>query len=133
MNESESTGILRIEPYLYYEDVSAALDWLAKAFGFQEAGERRIENAVVTHAAMRYDHGVLMMGYPGPEYQSPKRSGQQTVALYVYVRDVDAHYERAKAAGAKIVEEPSNTEYGHRRYAAEDLEGQYWAFAHEIS
>ena len=134
MTQNQSTtGITRIEPYLYYEDVAAALDWLARAFGFRAAGERQTSaEGVVTHAAMEHDGGVLMMGHPGPEYQAPRRSGQRHCTFYVYVSDLDAHYQRAKAAGAAIIEEPETTEYGHRRYGAEDLEGQHWYFAQPL-
>jgi PhnB protein len=128
--ESQPTGISRIEPYLYYEDVAAAVDWLTQAFGFRETGERFAnDDGIVIHAAMEHDGGVLMLGWPGPDYQSPKRTGQREIALYVYVDDVDAHYRRAKAAGATITEEPNQTEYGHQRYSAEDLDGHSWAFA----
>jgi uncharacterized glyoxalase superfamily protein PhnB len=130
MPEDEPTGISRIEPYLYYEDVAGAVDWLAKAFGFHETGERFTnDDGTVVHAAMAHDGGILMLGWPGPEYKGPTRTGQRNSALYVYVDDVDAHYHRAKAAGAKITEEPNQTEYGHRRYSAEDPEGHSWAFA----
>jgi uncharacterized glyoxalase superfamily protein PhnB len=87
------------------------------------------ENGIVTHAAVEHDGGVLMMGHPGPEYQSLKRSGRRNCDLYVYVSDVDAHFQRAKAAGATIIQEPENEEYGHRRYGAEDPGGQHWYFA----
>jgi uncharacterized glyoxalase superfamily protein PhnB len=73
-----------------------------------------------------------MMGHPGPAYRSPKRLGQATQSLYVNVDDVDKHFAKARKAGAKIVEEPADTAYGHRRYGAEDPEGHQWYFAHEI-
>jgi PhnB protein len=130
--DQSTTGITRIEPYLYYENVAAALEWLAHAFGFREVGERQTsEDGVITHAAMEHDGGVLM-GYPGPEYQGPKRSGQRTCSFYVYVSDLEAHFQRSRAAGAAIIEEPETTEYGHKRYGAEDLEGQHWYFAQPL-
>ncbi len=73
-----------------------------------------------------------MMGYPGPKYKNPKRLGQATQNLYVNADNVDAHFERAKKAGARIIEEPHDTFYGARRYGAEDPEGHQWYFAHEI-
>ena len=84
------------------------------------------------HAAMQLDKDFIMMGYPGPEYKSPRRLGQATMNLYVNVSDVDKHYKRAKKAGARILEEPQDTFYGHRRYGAADPEGHEWYFAHEI-
>ncbi|MGH9971819.1 MAG: VOC family protein [Pyrinomonadaceae bacterium] len=72
------------------------------------------------------------MGCPGAGYRNPKRLGQATQSLYVNVEDVDKHFERAKKAGAKILDEPTDTFYGHRRYGAEDPEGHQWYFANEI-
>ena len=73
-----------------------------------------------------------MMGCPGPDYRGPRKLGAVTQNLYVRVKDIDAHFERAKAAGAKILEELTETFYGHRRYGAEDPEGHVWYFAEPI-
>jgi PhnB protein len=122
----------RITPYLLYEDVGGALDWLAKAFGFRERLRFVDEQGTVTHAEMSLADGVVMMGHPGPDYRSPKRLGQSTQQVHVYVDDVDAHFERAQAAGATIVAEPSDQPYGDRRYDAEDPEGVRWSFAQHM-
>jgi len=86
----------------------------------------------INHAAMKFGDDLIMMGYPGPKYKNPKRLGHSTQSLYVNVDDVDKHFERARKAGAKILEEPKNTFYGHRRYGAEDSEGHQWYFAQEL-
>jgi uncharacterized glyoxalase superfamily protein PhnB len=78
---------------------------------------------------MRLADGLVMMGCPGPSYRNPKRLGAATQSLHVYADDVDAHHARAKAAGAKILEAPTDQFYGDRRYAAEDPEGHHWYFA----
>ena len=70
-----------------------------------------------------------MMGSPGGDFQNPKRLGQVTQSLYVYVDDVDAHCARAREAGAEIIEEPADQPYGDRRYGARDPEGHHWYFA----
>ena len=120
----------RITPYLLYEDVAGALDWLSRAFGLEEHGERFAgSDGKINHAAMKLGDGVVMMGYPGPSYKNPKRLGQSTVQLYIYVEDVDAHFERARRAGATILEEPADQFYGDRRYGASDPEGHQWYFA----
>jgi PhnB protein len=126
--------MMAITPYLYYEDVPGALKFLAKAFGFKRYGpQMKGEDGRVNHAAMRFgDHDVIMMGYPGPKYKNPKRLRQATQSLYVNVEDVDEHFARARRAGAKILEEPTDQFYGDRRYSAEDPEGHQWAFAQEI-
>ena len=124
---------MSITPYLLYEDVAGALTFLAKAFGFRKYGEQMSgPDGKLNHAAMKLGDDVIMMGYPGPKYKNPKRLGHATQSLYINVDDVDQHFERARKAGATILEEPQNTFYGHRRYGAEDPEGHQWYFAQEI-
>jgi PhnB protein len=124
---------MSITPYLLYEDVDGALKFLTKAFGFRKFGvAMKGPDGKLNHAAMKLDDDLVMMGHPGPKYKNPKRLGQVTQNLYVNVDDVDKHFERAKKAGATILEEPQNTLYGHRRYGAADLEGHHWYFAQEI-
>jgi PhnB protein len=118
-----------ITPYLLYEDVDAALGFLAKAFGFQEVLRYTGEAGYVNHAEMRLGDAAVYLGDPGDHYRNPKTLGQDTVGIYVLVDDVDGHHERAKAAGAEIVEEPTDQEYGDRRYTAVDPEGHRWYFA----
>jgi len=121
-----------ITPYLLYEDVAAALDWLADAFGFEEVLRFEGADGSVTHGELRIGGESVMLGDPGPDYLSPRRLGARTAQVYVLVEDVDAHYERAKAAGAEIRREPADEEYGHRRYDAYDPEGQLWSFAQAV-
>jgi uncharacterized glyoxalase superfamily protein PhnB len=121
----------RITPYLLYEDLRGALDWLAKAFGFSL--RHPTPDGEITHAEMQVgDDGVIMMGYPGPQYRNPKRQGQATQNLYVRVDSLDAHFERAVKAGAIVLEKPTDQPYGDRRYGVEDPEGHRWYFAETI-
>jgi uncharacterized glyoxalase superfamily protein PhnB len=125
---------MAITPYLYYEDVGGAVKFLAKAFAFRKHGAHVLgPDRKVNHAVMKHGDDLIMMGRPRSGYRNPKRLGQATQSLYVNVSDVDKHFERAKKAGATILEEPADTEYGHRRYGAEDLEGHQWYFAREIN
>jgi uncharacterized glyoxalase superfamily protein PhnB len=133
----------RVVPMFSYEDVARAGDWIAAAFGFEETGRWNDESGRVTHLNMELDGGMVMLGYPSPDYQSPKhhaevceqaRKWRQAPfvvdGLYVSVDDIDAHYERARAAGATILSELEvNTGIGQRQYRAEDLEGHRWMFA----
>jgi PhnB protein len=124
---------MSITPYLYYEDLATALKFLAKAFGFRKYGAQTSgPDGKPNHAAMKLGDDLIMMGYPGPKYKNPKRLGRTTQCLYINVDDVDKHFERAKKAGATILEEPKDTFYGHRRYGATDSEGHEWYFAQEI-
>ena len=123
----------RITPYLLYEDVAGALDWLARAFGFRESGTKMSgPDGKVNHAAMEVDDSIIMMGCPGSDYKNPKRLGHVTQNLYVRVDDVDKHFERARKAGATILQEPEDMFYGDRRYGVADLEGHYWYFAQQV-
>jgi PhnB protein len=121
-----------VTPYLLYEDVDAALDFLSRAFGFEEQLRYTGDEGYVNHAEMRLGDARIYLGDPGSEYRSPKRAGQTTVGIYVEVDDVDAHFERARAAGAEILQEPADQEYGDRRYDAADLEGHHWHFAQKV-
>ena len=132
MPKNPPENMPRITPYLLYEDVGAALEWLARAFGFRERMRLAHSDGAIAHAEMQRDDGVIMMGNPGPQYKNPKRLGQVTQSLYVYVDDVNKHFIHAKQAGAKIIDEPADQFYGDRRYAAEDPEGHVWYFAQHV-
>ncbi len=122
----------RITPYLLYEDVAAALDWLRRAFGFRERLRFQDDNGAITHAEMELDGGEIMLGHPGADYRNPKRLGETTQLVHVYVENVDAHFEMAKEAGAEIVSEPKDQEYGDRRYDVKDPEGHLWSFSQRV-
>ncbi len=134
MSSDSEDRSARIIPYLYYEDVAAAVEWLTAAFGFRELAEQtmRSPEGNVVHSAIELEGGVVMMGHPGPAYQSPKRAKHVVGNLYVRVSDVEAHYQRAKQAGAVFVSDLEETFYGDRRYGAEDLEGHHWYFAQRV-
>ena len=121
-----------ITPYLLYEDGAAAVEFLTSAFGFREIVRSISPEGRVWHAELELGAGSLMLGEPGADYRNPRRLGGVTVAIHVYVDDVDAHHDRAKAAGAEIGEEPADQAYGDRRYQAVDPEGHEWFFAQKI-
>jgi uncharacterized glyoxalase superfamily protein PhnB len=124
---------MAITPYLYYNDVDAIIRFLNKAFGLRKDGPTmRGPDGKTSHAVMKLGEDTVMMGRPPKKYRNPKQLGQATQSLYVMIDDVDRHFRRAKKAGAKILEEPADTEYGHRRYGATDPEGHEWYFAHEL-
>ena len=122
-----------VTPYLLYEDCDAALDFLARAFGFREDLRYTGPDGYVSHAEMRIgDDGVIYMGDPGGDYRNPARVGARTQIVCVNVDDVDAVFERARAAGAEITEEPADQEYGERRFMARDPEGHAWSVSQVI-
>ena|SRR5688572_31237304 len=123
-----------ITPYLYYEDVDAAVEWLAKAFGFKEHGKRFIgPTGKTNHAAIKLNNSVLMMGCPGPKYKCPKRLGHATQCMHVLVNNVNERFERAKKVGATILQAPEDKFYGQRTFGAADPEGHQWFFAQTIN
>jgi uncharacterized glyoxalase superfamily protein PhnB len=125
---------MAITPYLLYQDAGAALDWLAKAFGLRRTGHAyKGADGRISHGAMTLGEAQLMLGSPGPDFKNPKLLGVATQNLYVDVDDVAKHYARAVAAGANIIEQPTDTVYGARRYGAEDPEGHRWYFAQALS
>jgi PhnB protein len=124
---------MAITPYLYHQDIDQALAFLAKAFGFHPYGTRmRGADGKTSHAAMKLRADVIMLGRPPSSYRNPERLGQATQSLYVNVAHVDKHCRRAALAGAVILQAPTDTEYGQRRYGATDPEGHEWYFAHPI-
>jgi PhnB protein len=122
----------RVTPYLLYHDVDTALDFLVGAFGFEERVRMPGPDGKTTHAEAAIGSGMVMMGNPGPDYRNPSERGGATQLVYVYVEDVDAHYEKAKAAGAKILREPADQFYGDRTYGVEDPEGHHWSFSQHV-
>lgn len=124
---------MAITPYLYYGDVDSIMKFLSKAFGFRKFGATmKGPDGKINHGAMQFDDAIVMMGRPPGAYRNPRQLGQATQSLYINVTDVDKHFRKAKKAGANIIEEPADTEYGHRRYGATDPEGHEWYFAHEL-
>jgi uncharacterized glyoxalase superfamily protein PhnB len=122
----------RVSPYLLYEDVDAAVEWLARAFGFTETVRMPGKDGKAIHAELRLADGLVMIGNPGPGYRNPQHLGGATQLVYVYVPDVDAHYQRAQAAGAHILREVADQFYGDRTYGAQDPEGHQWSFAQHV-
>ena len=116
-----------IIPYIFYRDVPAALDWLAKAFGFRE--ESRVPTPGGIPAEMSFEGCPIMMGQGAKDWrrQPPGATGSASIGVFIYLDDVDAHFARAKAAGAEIVEPLNDRDYG-RTYTARDLDGHPWFF-----
>lgn len=120
-----------ITPYLLYEDGESAIDFLTRAFGFSLVG-RTIGGAGGLHAELELDDGRVYVGQPPSGFRGPAEVGR-TSQVYVLVDDVDAHYDRAKPAGARVIEELNDLPFGHRRYGCADPQGHEWFFAQVIS
>ena len=116
-------------PHLTYQDVAKAVEWLARTFGFVEH-YRYGEPA--QGAQMHLGDAWIMLNSARPGRSTPSQAGFDTQSLTIFVEDVDAHFARTKAAGAKIVEDLHETEYGERQYGVEDLDGHHWLFSRHV-
>ncbi len=123
----------QVIPYLLYEDGAAAIEFLTKAFDFHE-GTRTTGSGGGMHAELEVapNGGRIYLGQPLDEFRNPAVVGK-TSFMYVVVDDVDSHHKRAKSAGARIIEEPTDQDYGHRRYGCVDPQGHEWYFAQPIA
>lgn len=130
MAKNPPEGTQRIVPYLMYRDAPAAIDFLCSVFGFEERFRLPLEDGRVGHAELAYGGNVVMLASVFEEmgHASPKELPGLPAQVLCYVDDVDAHYERAKAAGADILSEPEDQPYGDRRYRVRDPEGHQWNF-----
>jgi len=121
-------------PSVIYQDDRAALDWLAKAFGFEVSLIVEDKGRIV-HSEMKYRDALVTVAREFTDAtRSPKGlGGKVTQLLHVQVEgDIDAHCARARAAGAVILQEPEDQFYGDRTYRAIDPEGHIWVFAQAI-
>jgi uncharacterized glyoxalase superfamily protein PhnB len=123
-----------IIPGMRYRNAPAAIEWLCKAFGFEKYLVVPGENNTIAHAQLTFGNGMIMLGsIKDNEFnrlmkQPDEIGGAETQSAYVVVPDADAHYARAKAAGAEILRDVKDESYGGRGYACRDLEGHIWSF-----
>lgn len=137
-------GWPRISSAVFYDDASAAIDFLTRAFGFEVRLRIEGEGGRIEHSELTFGEGLIMVGEAGKvrEQPMPTRSprsvgGANTQAMCICVDDVDAHAVRARAAGAVISAEPSTHDYGDdywtdRVYQAVDPEGHHWWFMQRL-
>jgi uncharacterized glyoxalase superfamily protein PhnB len=120
-----------IFPALRYRDADAAIEWLERAFGFEEKAVHRDGDGVVQHAELRLGDGLVMLGQVRPDGwlgDAVSDAGAAPTSIYVVVEDPDAHHARAAEAGAEIIRPLTDQDYGSRDYGARDLEGNAWSF-----
>ncbi len=115
-----------IYPCLRYKDAPAAIAWLEKAFGFKKHAVHAAPDGSVAHAEMSHGAGMIMLGSKKDDFIATAGVGVQ--CIYLAITDVDAHCARAKAAGARILRDLNDTDYGSREYCALDIEGHFWSF-----
>ena len=124
----ETTSTQTIFPALRYRDATAAIDWLAQAFGFERHAVHTGPDGRVQHAELSYGGNMIMLGEAGDGRDGRLHEDFGPAWLYVVVDDPDAHHERAVAAGAQVVRGMADEDYGSRGYTARDPEGNVWSF-----
>ncbi|AZO16879.1 MULTISPECIES: VOC family protein [unclassified Mesorhizobium] len=120
---------------VFYRDPRAALSFLQAAFGFEPSMLVSDPDGRLVHAEMRFGDGYIIVDSEWDERIASPVSvgGKNTQAVYVRLQqDIDAHCEKARAAGAEIVEEPADHFYGERQYRARDPEGHIWTFTRTV-
>lgn len=123
-----------IIPCLRYRDAHAAIEWLCKAFGFRRQAVYDDGEGGVAHAQLVHGAGMVMLGsvrdndFGRRIVQPDQIGGSETQCPCVIVQDCRAHYEQAKAAGAVIIDEYAEKDYGGAGYSCRDPEGHLWWF-----
>ena len=120
-----------IFPAIRYADAEAGIDFLKRAFGANEKAVHRGEDGVIHHAELALGAGLVMLGQQrgdGERGGATPRALASTISLYITVPDPDAHHAVACAAGATVVRELEDTDYGSREYSVRDPEGNLWSF-----
>lgn len=125
---------VNVIPTMKYRDAPAAIEWLCRAFGFEEHLVVPGENGAIAHAELVYGNGMIMLGSAGDGpydalVKPPRDVGTVlTQSAYVVVEDADRHHARAVAAGAEVVMPLVDEDYGGRGYSCRDPEGHLWNF-----
>ena len=127
---SGSTAI----PCLRYRDAPRAIDWLCAVFGFTQHLVVAGDNGAIAHAQLNHGRGMIMLGSASSEgaygplvVQPSDIGGAQTQTAYLVVADADAVYDRVIEAGAAMVIDIVDEEYGGRGFTCRDLEGHIWS------
>ena len=119
-----------IYPTFRYRDAASMIEWLEKAFGFT-VDAKHMDGGTVGHAELSFGGSIIMLGETrddayGRMVGGPGQPGGKST--YVALNDIDAVYATAKAAGAKILEEPVERDYGSREFICADPQGNVWSF-----
>lgn len=120
-------------PGLRYRNAMAMIDWLCRAFGFEKQAVYAGPDDILMHAQLKFGNGMIMIGSVNNQTESSKLlkqpdeiGGAETQAPYLVVSDIDAIYASAKSAGAKMVMDLEEKEYGGKAFTCTDPEGHVW-------
>lgn len=135
MAQNPPADMPRITPHIFYDDVAAATDWLVNAFGFEVRLRMTNKAGSVVHTELEIADSLVMLGLAGenPDWISPQMVGGKVISrLYIFIDNIDAHYQRAVANGAKVIRPPADEFWGDRVYECIDPEGHRWKFAQHL-
>ena len=124
----------RIIPTMRYKDAPAAIEWLCMVLGFEKHLVVPGENDTIAHAQLILGNSMIMLGSEndnefGKLVKTPSDlGGINTQTAYIIIEEIDAHYQKVKAAGAEIILEIADQDYGGRLYSCRDSEGYIWNF-----
>jgi uncharacterized glyoxalase superfamily protein PhnB len=127
MKQNRSIPSATVIPVLIYPDVREAVAWLSAAYGFVE----RLQIGEKHRSQLRFGDGAVIVGDVHGD-RRPPRDGEVTHSVTVRVDDVNAHCDRAREHGARILMEPIDFEYGERQYTAADPAGHQWTFSQTL-
>lgn len=133
MSASPATTRVNLIACLRYRDAPAAIAWLCRAFGFEQHAVYPDDKNGIAHAQLTFGNGMVMLSSACGEFgdlmkQPDDIGGAQTQVIYVVVDDADRAFETATSAGAKVVIEPRDEDYGGRGFSCRDLENYVWSF-----
>jgi len=136
MSVSPKNTRATVIPCLRYRDAPKAIDWLCAAFGFERHAVHANADGSIAHAQLSFGNGMIMLGSVMPDgsawsqaiHQPDEIGGFETQAAYLVVNDADEVYRRARAAGATVVIDIKDEDYGGRGFTCRDLEGRLWSF-----
>ena len=133
MSDQTKSRTSTVIPSLRYRDALAAIDWLVRTFGFTKNAVYMGPNNTVGHAQLTFGNGMIMLGSVdnGSEYgkltvQPDEIGMRETKGIYLVVNDADAVHATAKAAGAEMILDIRDMDYGGRAFTCRDLEGHLW-------
>ena len=134
MPSPAANTVCTVIPSLRYRDAAAAIEWLCAAFGFEKHRVVPDDHGGIAHAQLSFGHGMIMLGSTddsawGRRIVQPQDiGGRESQCPCLIVADCDAHYARARAAGAVVVDPLESKDYGGKGYSCRDPEGHLWWF-----
>jgi PhnB protein len=127
-------GYTSVTPYLTVDDAKGAIEFYTRAFGATERGVMAAPDGKIAHAELQIGDGIIMLSdkFPQSACQTPKELGGTTVAIFLFVEDVDSVIQDAADAGATITMQPENQFWGDRLGQVTDPFGNVWQIATRV-